>query len=53
MTSLIWEIMGWLKIQKLDYLENRTLFFYEIKRFLISALDGTFDKLSFCSRGNL
>ena len=27
--------MGWLKIQKLEYLENATLFFYEIKKFLI------------------
>ena len=33
--------MGWLKIQKLEYLENGT-FFYEIKEFLICALDATF-----------
>ena len=26
--------MGWLKIQKLEYLENGTLFFYEIKKIL-------------------
>ena len=34
--------MEWLKIQKLEYLENGTQFFYEIKKFLICALDGTF-----------
>ena len=34
--------MGWLKIQKLEYLENGTLFFYEIKKFLICASDDTF-----------
>ena len=27
-------IMGWLKIQKLEYLENRTELFYELKKFL-------------------
>ena len=26
--------MGWLKIQKLEYLENGTWFFYEIKKIL-------------------
>ena len=26
-------IMGWLKIQKLEYLENRTELFYELKKF--------------------
>ena len=31
--------MRWLKIQRLQYLENRTQFFYEIKEFLICALD--------------
>ena len=31
--------MGWLKIQKLEYLENGTEFFYEIKKFLIWASD--------------
>ena len=34
--------MGWLKIQKLEYLENGAQFFDEIKTFLICALDGTF-----------
>ena len=38
-TSQIWSIMGWLKIQKLEYLENGTLFFCEIKKFLISVSD--------------
>ena len=36
------EIMGWLKIQKLEYLENRTYLFYEIKRFLTCVSDDTF-----------
>ena len=27
-------IMRWLKIQKLEYLENRTELFYELKKFL-------------------
>ena len=43
--------MGWLKIQKLEYFENGTLFFYEIKKFLICVSDHTFWELSFCSRG--
>ena len=30
------------KIQKLKYLENRTLFFYNIKKFLLCASDDTF-----------
>ena len=34
--------MGWLKIQKLDYLGNRTWFIYEIKKFLTCASDDTF-----------
>ena len=42
MMSQIWQIMGLLKIQKLDYLENGTYSFYEIKKFLICASDGTF-----------
>ena len=29
--------MGWLKIQKLEYLESGTEFFYEIKKFLTCA----------------
>ena len=33
--------MGWLKIQKLEYLENGTIF-YEIKKFLTCASDDTF-----------
>ena len=40
--SLIWQILGWLKIQKLKYLEKGTEFFYKIKKFVICALDGTF-----------
>ena len=34
--------MGWLKIEKLEYLENGTWLFYEIKNFLICASDDTF-----------
>ena len=34
--------MGWFKIQKLKYVENRTLFFHEIKKFLTRASDDTF-----------
>ena len=34
--------MGWVKTQKLEYLENRTLLSYEIKKFLTCALDDTF-----------
>ena len=34
--------MGWLKIQKLDYLENEIQFFSEIKKFLTCAADDTF-----------
>ena len=34
--------MGWLKIQKLEYLENGIYISYEIKKFLICASDGTF-----------
>ena len=34
--------MGWLKIQKLEYLENGTQLFYESKKLLASASDGTF-----------
>ena len=34
--------MGWLKIQKPEYLENGTSLFYEIKKFLICASDDTF-----------
>ena len=33
---------GMVKIQKLAYLEKRTQFFYEIKKFLIYASDDTF-----------
>ena len=31
--------MGWLKIQKLEYLENGTLHFQKIKKFLTCATD--------------
>ena len=41
-TSQIGWIVGWLKIQKLEYLENETQFFYEIKKFLLCASDCTF-----------
>ena len=34
--------MGWLKIQKVEHLEKGTEFFYEIKKFLVCASDGTF-----------
>ena len=33
---------GWLKIQKFEYLENGTLLFYKIKKFLTCASDDTF-----------
>ena len=40
-------------MEKLEYLENGTLyFFYEIK-FLTCASEMHFEKLSFCSGGNL
>ena len=48
--------MGWLKIQKLEYLENGMQLFYEIKKFLTCASDDKllicYVKLSFCSGGN-
>ena len=43
MTSPIWLIMEWLKIQKLEYLENGTKIFYEIKKFLTRASDDSVD----------
>ena len=33
---------GWLKIQKLEYLGNRTQHFHEIKKFLTCASDDIF-----------
>ena len=42
MTSQIWKIMEWLKMQKLEYLENRTYFFHKTKKFLTYASDDTF-----------
>ena len=42
MTSQICLIMGWLKIQKLEYIENGAYFFYEIKKFLTCTSDGIF-----------
>ena len=42
MTSEIWLIMGWLKIQEHEYLGNRTKLFYEIKDILTCSSDGTF-----------
>ena len=34
--------MGWLKIQKLEYFEDGAKFLYEIKKFLICVIGGTF-----------
>ena len=51
MASQIWQTMGWLKIQKLEYLENGTYLFYEIKKFLTCVSD--IEKLLFSSGGNL
>ena len=34
--------MGWLKIQTIEYLENGTQHFYEIRKFLTYASDDTF-----------
>ena len=34
--------MGWLKIEKPEYLDNETQLFYEIKEFLTCASDVTF-----------
>ena len=45
--------MGWLKMQKLEYPQNRTKLFYEIEKFLTCASNDTLEKVSFCSRGNL
>ena len=36
---------GMVKIQKFEYLENGTQFFYEIKKILICASDDTFWKV--------
>ena len=35
----IWQIIGWLKIQKLEYVENGAYLFYETKKFLTCASD--------------
>ena len=51
MSSQIWKIMGCVKIQKFEYLENGSKLIYEIKKFLTCA--SYFEKLSFCSGGNL
>ena len=40
-----WQTMGWLKIEKHEYLENGTYFFYEIKQFLTCASDDTFSEV--------
>ena len=45
--------MGWLKMQKLEYLENGTSFFHEIKKFLTCASDDTFSEVIVLYRGNL
>ena len=52
MMSHTWYIMGRLKILKLEYLENGTSFFCEIKKFLTCASDETFEKFSFCIQQN-
>ena len=36
---------GCLKIQNVEYLENRTYLFYEIRKFLTCALDNTFSEV--------
>ena len=38
--------MAWLKIQKLEYLENGTKLFYEIKKKLTRALNDTFSEVT-------
>ena len=45
--------MECLKIQKPEYLENETYFFYEIKKFLTCASDDTFLEVMVFSWGNL
>ena len=45
--------MGWLKIQKLEYLKNGTQLLYEIKEFLTRASDGTFWEVIVKKWGNL
>ena len=35
-------IVGWFKMQKLEYLENGTQLFYKTKKFLSCSSDGTF-----------
>ena len=44
--------MGWLKIQKLEYLETGTQPFYKIKKILTYASDDTFWQVIVCSGGN-
>ena len=38
--------MGWLKIQRLKYIENGTLVFYKKEKFLTCASDDTFWKVT-------
>ena len=45
--------MGWLKIQKLKYLENETQFFYKIKKIPNLHQMTHFEKLPSFSGGNL
>ena len=47
MTSQIWSVMGWVKIQKSEFLENGSHFFFEIKELLTSASDDTFSEVVF------
>ena len=42
MTSQIWQTMGLLEIQKLEYFEDGTELFYEIKKFLTCATGDKF-----------
>ena len=53
MTSQICQIMGWLKIQKLEYHENRTTFLRSEKILNLCFRWHFFEKLLFSSRGNL
>ena len=45
--------MGWLKNPKIEYLDNGTYFFYEIKKLLSVPQITHFEKLLFYSGGNL
>ena len=53
MMSQIWWTLRWLKIQKLEYHENGMELFYKIKNAETVPQMAHFEKLLFCSRGNL